>query len=240
MSTKKRQSRTRVHFEPSTLLPVAESNKSKAAVKGVPEQANKLLTSSHPCTRKSQSAVITWEKKAAKRISKVEWDQIWSQMLCIECFKEGKEVRGTSREHPQHVTEDVSATKEGLPSLSALGHSGNPESQTKDRGQHSRKSAAVKPGAEQDLESSVSQIKGGSAHYSRAYQNGTSNSNIPSDSDELWMGTIKRSALHALDMADEQDIRERFVDLGGTERDLTVEMGTINAILNYSRRLYTG
>ena len=130
-------------------------------------------------------------------------------MLCNECFKEGKEVRGTSREHPQHVTEteDVSVTKEGLPSLSALGHSGNPKSQTKDRGQHSRKSAAVKPGAEQDLESSVSQIKGGSAHYSRAYQNGTSNNNIPSDSDKLWMGTIKRSALHALDMADEQDIR---------------------------------
>jgi len=239
MSTKKSQSRTRAHFEPSTLLPVAGGSKPKAAFKGAPEQANKLLTSSQPSTRKSRSSAIIWEKRAAKRISKAEWDRIWSQMLCIECFKEGKEVRGTSREHPQHVTEDVSVTKEGLLSLSAAGHSGHPKSQTKERGQHSRKSMAVKPGAEQDLERPGSQIMGGSVRWPRAYQSGSSEGDISSHRDEMWMGR-RRSALHALDMADEQDIRERFAELGGSERDLTVEMGTINAILNYSRGLYMG
>jgi len=141
-----------------------------AAVKGAPEHAIKLLKPvapgqdiKMPTVAKSQSRRLlaaeeasTVKRKAGKHFSRFEWDLIWSKMLCIECYSEGREVRGLSKDHPQHVTGDVSGPdEEHIPTQAAKKV---PKSKAKDRGQHKSKSA--QSGAEPCLPRPVSQQTG--------------------------------------------------------------------------------
>ena len=159
MSDKQRH---RVHFEPtatsSTLQSVAGSSKPKSILKPevpkqvvklltpivAPEQDIKRLTSTIKRSRRSLKPATAKPSKgkAKKLFSKYEWDRIWSGMLCIECFKEGKEVRGLLKDHPQHVTEDVSETT-GLRSLSQVAK--DSESLARDKSRHLSKSSNCLP-----------------------------------------------------------------------------------------------
>ena len=158
----------RVHFEPtaasSSLPSVTGSSKAGTAVKVAPEQVvklhhkplapkqdNKRLTSCRTVSREARTSATAKPSKgkAKKLFTKAEWDKIWSGMLCIECFKMGKEVRGLSKDHPQHVTEDVSGTARA-PSLTQVARE-DPESLAKDKGKHSVKSAAIQPEAPEQV-----------------------------------------------------------------------------------------
>ena len=245
MSDKKSR-KTRVHFEPSSLLRVAGSSKPKTSVNGVPEQADKLLTSEAP---KQDSKLLpqahkrgkrltttpqpasTRKGKAKKLLSKEDWDQIWSQKLCIECFKDFKEIRGTSREHPIHVVDDPSP-KKNPPLSSEVGRSKLSESVATDRDKHLVKGAAAKPGAEERRLRLASQIWAGErTRGSRAGKPGSADAS--SEDEVLW-----EKGLNAEGMAYLSGTSAKLRETGKSAEDFTIELGIIDAILNCSRLVH--
>jgi len=114
MSVKKGRTKTRVHFEPSSLLPGAGSSKPKP-VKGASKQANKLLDKSRApgqltkLLTPADAHVVRMAEgqdyglQRAPGIvelgnsSEKDWDLIWAKMSCIECFNDGKEESESER-----------------------------------------------------------------------------------------------------------------------------------------------
>jgi hypothetical protein len=80
----------------------------------------------------------------------MEWERIMRRQLCIDCFRDGREIVGLSRDHPLHEEKRTPAK----------GHTLKPESMAvKDKAKEITKlwSAECKPEAEAKLTSLASQ-----------------------------------------------------------------------------------
>src|SRR5258706_15293404 len=73
-----------------------------------PGQADKLPPSQGKPKRQyprrpQQDAGSAWNGRGSNGISKRGWNLIWDRMLCIQCYKEGRQIRGIAKEHSLHV-----------------------------------------------------------------------------------------------------------------------------------------
>ncbi|SRR5258706_2379709 len=102
-------------------------------------QANKLPPSQdkpkrwYP-RRSRQDASSAWNGRGSNGISKKGWELIWDRMLCIKCYKEGRQVRGIAKEHSLHVEVEVPAKEHLPPPSQSLSTQGRLKSKEKDEG----------------------------------------------------------------------------------------------------------
>ena len=104
-----------------------------------PGQANKLPSSSDKPKRRyprrsRNDAGSARNGRGSNGITKKGWDLIWDRMLCIECYKEGRQVRGIAKEHSLHVEVEEPANNRLPPPSRSLSTQGRLKSWVKDEG----------------------------------------------------------------------------------------------------------
>jgi len=105
-----------------------------------PGQANKLPPSQdkpkrqYPRRSRQDAGSARNGRGSNNGISKKGWDLIWDRMLCIQCYKEGRQVRGIAKEHSLHVEVEEPAKNRLPPPSRSLSTQGRLKSKEKDEG----------------------------------------------------------------------------------------------------------
>src|SRR5258706_2269527 len=105
-----------------------------------PGQATKLPSSSgkpkrrYPRRSRQDAGSARNGRGSNNEISKKGWELIWDRMLCIQCYKEGRQVRGIAKEHSLHVEVEEPANNRLPPPSRGLSTQGRPKSWVKDEG----------------------------------------------------------------------------------------------------------
>ena len=130
---------------PSTSL-AAGHNTPKPVAPG-----SKVQSRSVNSTRRKTKSKPKAKARITRHLTQQEWDLIWSKGLCIECYRDGNEVSGTTKDHLLHCADEVSGPKKNHLSQLSLqdtmrqpaGPSNSPETLARVKDKHSIRSAYV-------------------------------------------------------------------------------------------------